>query len=225
MIRVVVAAIMFAAVGLVGFNAPARAATNWNVAVLDGAFTNGTCGALEQGSVTSIMAGDSVTWTSCSDPPISHNVTSDDGKFAQKSLPTKGSTATQQFDTPGNYGYKCTIHKFTGTVVVEAPSTTVQTAPPTTPPTTAKPATTTSSTVKPATTTTVDIDGVFGNGPPSSTTSTTVDSTVTTRALGSGGVSGTSAGLVAALIVGLGAVGTAGALVIRRMRGGGVPPG
>jgi hypothetical protein len=45
-----------------------------------------------------------------------------------------------------------------------------------------------------------------------------VFSTDTTRALGSGGGGGTSGGVVALLVLGLGAIGTAAALVIRRMR-------
>ncbi|MEY2426477.1 MAG: hypothetical protein QOI61_2049, partial [Actinomycetota bacterium] len=56
-----------------------------------------------------------------------------------------------------------------------------------------------------------------------STTSTTTDPTVTTRALGTGGDDGTSAGVIALLMVGLVAVGTAVALIMRRLRGGETP--
>ncbi len=223
--RAVLAALV-AAAGLIVFDAPARAATA-DVGVLANAFETGTCPDPAGDNTTTIQVGNSVKWTNCSG--AAHNVTSDNGAFTAKAFPNQGSSASQLFQTPGTYGYSCTIHGFTGTVIVEGsdPTTTTATAPPTTqvtaPPTTAAATTTTSTTVKPTTTTEDNISGAFDGLPEESTTSTSFDpSAPTTRALGEGG-EGTSGGTVALLLVGLIGVGTAVALVMRRMRSAAPP--
>ena len=226
--RAVLAALV-AAAGLIVFDAPARAATA-DVGVLANAFETGTCPDPAGDNTTTIQVGNSVKWTNCSNTPQNgHNVTADNDAFPTKTLPTNGSSASQLFQTPGTYGYSCTIHGFTGTVIVEGsdPTTTTATAPPTTqvtaPPTTAAATTTTSTTVKPTTTTEDNISGAFDGLPEESTTSTSFDpSAPTTRALGEGG-EGTSGGTVALLLVGLIGVGTAVALVMRRMRSAAPP--
>jgi plastocyanin len=217
--RVVLAALV-AAAGLITFDAPARAA-NAQVGILANAFKTGVCPDPAGDSTTTIQVGDSVTWTNCLE--IKHNVTSDNGAFPLKAFEHKDDFASQQFLTPGTYGYKCTIHGFAGTVIVEGAAATT-TTPATAPPTTAAATTTTPPTTVKATTTTADnINGAFDGLPPESTTSTTTDPTVTTRALGTGGDGGTSAGVIALLMVGLVAVGTAVALIMRRLRGGETP--
>jgi hypothetical protein len=220
--RVVLAALLVAAAGLLWNSEPAHAA-NAPVGILFSAFETGTCPDPAGDSTTTIQVGDTVTWTSCSGAP--HNVTADNNAFPTKSFQSDLDFASQQFVAPGTYGYKCTIHNFPGTVIVEGSAATTTTTATTTPATTTTRPTTTTSTSVPATTTTVDdFGGVFDNEPTSSTSSTVFDpSAPTTRALGSGGGSGTSAGTVALLLVGLIGVGTGVALLMRRLRGPALP--
>ncbi|HVV36906.1 MAG TPA: cupredoxin domain-containing protein [Acidimicrobiales bacterium] len=223
--RLILAATLFAAAGLFTFAAPARAA-NADVHAAGKTFNDGGGCSTSPGEDTSIHAGDSVTWHNCD--TVNHTVTSDDGTSFDEVLDANGSDLIITFNTPGVYPYHCKIHgpQMKGTITVTAgpattttASTTTTTVPATT---TTKQPTTTTTTV--ATTTTTDnLGGFFDGSTTSSEPTTTVFTTETTRALGQGGDSGTSAGLVAALIVGLGAVGTAVALIIRRIRGG-VPP-
>lgn len=233
--RAVLAALLFVAAGAVVFDAPARAA-NAQVHAASNTFNDGGGCLTAPGETTTIAAGDSVTWHNCD--TVAHTITSDDDG-ATFNQPLRASNDPNVHDVSitfreaGNYPYHCTIHGagMKGTIVVTGGSSTTattQTTPTTratTTPTTAKATTTT----KPTTTTTVantttsdDLNGVFADEPSADPT-TTVFSTDTTRALGTGGDEGTSAGVVAGLILGLGAIGTAVALVIRRMRAG-TPP-
>lgn len=228
--RVVLAALV-AAAGVIAFNAPARAAGGL-VHAASTTFNDGSGCSTSPGETTQVAVGGTVTWHNCD--TVNHTITSDDNG-ATFNQPLGAGPAGQDvvitFNTPGSFPYHCTIHgpSMKGTIVVsgEAPSTTTTTTTHTTPTTqaattTTKPTTTTTSTTVRPTTTTEDFNGVFGQEPPTEPT-TTVFSTDTTRALGQGGGNGTSAGVVAALILGLGGIGTAVALVIRRMRAPGTP--
>jgi plastocyanin len=218
--RAVLAAFILAAVGLGAFNAPATAADK-SVAISGNAFHTGSCALPSGGSTTEIVVGDSVTWTNCDQ--VVHNVTSDTNAFPAKTL-AHNESASQPFNTVGEYKYTCTIHSFHGVINVSDETTTTLTTPTTTPTTAAPTTTTTSTTLKPTTTTTTgDINGAFGNDTTPTEPTTTVFSTDTTRALGAGGDGGTSAGLVALLVLGLGGIGTAAALVVRRMRAASPP--
>ncbi|HUR77841.1 MAG TPA: hypothetical protein VMZ22_07825 [Acidimicrobiales bacterium] len=225
------AALFVAGTGFLGFNAPARGSTTYGATMIGTGsasykFAKGACTSAptEQNGNFNIQVGDSVRWENCTD--VAHTVTGD--SFGSTDQLGKNDTVTYTFNTPGSFPYHCNIHPtMTGTVVVAGQATTTtQTVPPTTVPvpTTAKATTTTASTAAPRATTTTadDIGGVFGDeSTTSSSSSTTVFGTATTRALGQGGDGGTSPGLVALLVLGLGGVGTAAALLIRRLRGGG----
>ena len=67
-------------------------------------------------SVLTISIGETVTWTLTNG---THTVVSDDGSWQSGSLST-GGTFTHQFDTAGEFGYKCGIHSsMTGTIIVQ----------------------------------------------------------------------------------------------------------
>lgn len=227
--RLVLAALVFAAGGA-WFAAPAQAAGGL-VHAASTTFNDGAGCATSPGETTTIAINESVTWHNCDS--YAHTITSDSGDAVSFDQPLppgpNGGDVTITFHSAGSFPYHCTIHGagMKGTIVVTQPpaTTTTTEAPATTQPpaatTTAKPTTTTSSTVR-TTTTTEDISGVFSQDTTPTDPTTTLFTTETTRALGGGG-SGTSAGLVAALVVGLGAVGTVVALIIRRMRAG-TPP-
>jgi plastocyanin len=226
--RAVLAAMVVAAAGIFTFNAPVRASTSHAAVMADNSnptqlykFAKGVCGTVSGDGNFTIQVGDEISWKNCTNAP--HTVTAND--FDSGNV-EPGATYAHAFTTAGQVAYHCEIHSYmTGTITVnEAPTPTTQQQTTTTQAatTTTKQTTTTSTTVAGATTTTADINGVFGETPSTEPT-TTLFTTETTRALGQGGDNGTSAGVVAALIVGLGAVGTAGALLIRRMRGGAPP--
>lgn len=220
--RVVVAAIVIAAAGLASFIAPAQGATTYASVMVSGAtgfkYSKGSCTTNSGDGNFSIIVGDSVRWENCTS--VNHTVTGQGFGSNEDVIPRASVTYT--FESPGVFAYQCNYHPaMTGTVTVTGEPTPTTVITPTTTATTVKPTTTTA---RPATTTTSDDGGVFDTTTSSSTTSTTVDSTETTRALGEGGDSGTSAGLVALLILGLGGVGTVAALLIRRLRSPGEPP-
>jgi plastocyanin len=219
--RAIVAAVFAAGAGLLAFTAPAEGATiHAGVMTTSGLgfrYANGDCGHVSGNGTFSVAVGDSITWTNCTQS-ANHTVTFD-------SLGSTGPISYMQttsftFSTPGTFGYSCDIHPtMQGVVNVTGPAPTVpQTSPATEPPTTTKATTTSSSTPKSTTTTTDEFGDVFADvtSPPAPPTS--FDATNTTRALGQGGNGGTSAGTLALIVVGLGAVGTAAALVLRRMR-------
>ena len=67
-------------------------------------------------STLTISIGETVTWTLTNG---THTVVSDDGAWSSGSLST-GGTFTHQFDTAGEFGYKCGIHSsMTGTIIVQ----------------------------------------------------------------------------------------------------------
>ena len=66
-------------------------------------------------STLTISIGETVTWTLTNG---THTVVSDDGAWSSGSLST-GGTFTHQFDTAGEFGYKCGIHSsMTGSITV-----------------------------------------------------------------------------------------------------------
>ncbi|MEY2470792.1 MAG: hypothetical protein QOK28_121 [Actinomycetota bacterium] len=232
--RAVLAALLFVAAGAVVFDAPAHASTGWGATMSNSGsatqpfkFETGDCNHASGDGNFTIHVGDEITWRNCTQ--AAHTVTANDSSFDSGNI-SSGGSYSHTFSAPADaITYHCSIHSYmTGTIKVTGESSTTQTTPTTqatTTPTTAKATTTT----KPTTTTTVantttsdDLNGVFAEEPSTEPT-TTVFSTDTTRALGTGGDEGTSAGVVAGLILGLGAIGTAVALVIRRMRAG-TPP-
>jgi plastocyanin len=74
-----------------------------------------------------VDVGDTVTWTNNSDAP--HTVTADDDSFDLDGIDA-AETASQTFDTAGEFAYHCEIHPYmTGTVTVNAGAST--TPPPT----------------------------------------------------------------------------------------------
>ena len=67
-------------------------------------------------STLTIAVGETVTWSLTNG---THTVVSDDGSWQSGSLST-GGTFTHQFDTAGEFGYKCGIHSsMTGTIIVQ----------------------------------------------------------------------------------------------------------
>ncbi|HEX9365631.1 MAG TPA: plastocyanin/azurin family copper-binding protein, partial [Vicinamibacterales bacterium] len=63
-----------------------------------------------------VRAGAAVQWINKDDVP--HTIVSTDQKFKSPALDTDGQFS-HTFDTPGRYGYFCSIHpKMTGQVVV-----------------------------------------------------------------------------------------------------------
>jgi plastocyanin len=61
--------------------------------------------------------GNIVSWTN--DDSIEHTVTADDGSFDAGPI-SPGDTFDNTFDSPGEFGYHCSIHPFmTGVVIVE----------------------------------------------------------------------------------------------------------
>ena len=77
------------------------------VSIADGAFNPSTL---------KIAVGETVTWTLTNG---THTVVSDNGAWSSGSLST-GGTFTHQFDTAGEFGYKCGIHSsMTGTIIVQ----------------------------------------------------------------------------------------------------------
>ena len=67
-------------------------------------------------SVLTISIGETVTWTLTNG---THTVVSDDGSWQSGSLST-GDTYSHQFDTAGEFSYKCGIHSsMMGTIIVQ----------------------------------------------------------------------------------------------------------
>jgi hypothetical protein len=233
--RAMSAALLFAAAGAVIVSAPARASTGYAAVMVGGTpatfgYAKGVCSTSSGDGNFDIHVGDTIAWRNCS-TTSPHTATADHGEFDTGDIPASSppdEPVILTFNSPGTFPYHCTHHptQMKGTIKVtgEAPTTTRQTTATTqaATSTTKKATTTTSSTIAAPTTTTEDINGIFeGTIPPEP--STTLFTTDTTRALGKGGGEGTSAGVVAGLVLGLGAIGTAVALVVRRLRAG-VPP-
>ena len=77
------------------------------VSIADGAFNPSTL---------TIAVGETVTWTLTNG---THTVVSNDASWQSGSLST-GGTFTHQFDTAGEFGYKCGIHSsMMGTIIVQ----------------------------------------------------------------------------------------------------------
>jgi large repetitive protein len=95
-------------------NASAAASYTWTVEACSQVSVNSNF--FSPASAT-IAAGCNVTWTRMSG---SHNTTSDTGVWASPTLNASNPTFTFQFNTPGSYPYKCTIHpsQMTGTITV-----------------------------------------------------------------------------------------------------------
>ena len=67
-------------------------------------------------ATASVSVNTTVTWTNHDDVP--HTIVSTEQRFKSPVLDTDG-RFSQQFDTPGTYGYFCSLHpKTTGRVVV-----------------------------------------------------------------------------------------------------------
>ncbi len=217
--RVALAALVVAAVGFVGFNAPATA-DDTSAAIVDNAYTHGTCGATAADGRFSITLGDTITWTNCG--MVAHTVTGN--SFGSPADIAPGDSVAYTFNTLGTFPYHCENHfQMRGTVNVSEgsppppPTTpTTETPPPPTTPTTERPTTTTSTAVA-TTTTSDDVGGIFDPSSASVLPTTTVFSTGTTRALGTGG-EGTSGGFVAVLVVLLVGIAAGAFVVLRRLR-------
>jgi len=123
------------ALGSVG----ARAATTVSVSIIDFAFSP---------TPVTINVGDAVTWTN--NGSFTHNSVSSTGLWNSGFL-ASGQSFSRTFNEAGTFDYSCTIHSFTGRVVVVASSTTSSTTIPSTTSTTLP---TTTSTTLPSTTTT-----------------------------------------------------------------------
>jgi len=68
--------------------------------------------------VTSISAGDTVTWTNNDSTP--HTVTSDAGTELASTTIQPGQTYSHTFNTPGSYPYHCSIHpSMTASIAVQ----------------------------------------------------------------------------------------------------------
>ena len=231
--RVVLAALLVAAAGVLGFGAPAHAA-GAQVHAASNTFNDGSGCATSPGEITTVAVDQPVTWHNCDG--VDHTITSNDnGATFDQPLPHGQPDVSITFHEPGSYPYYCKIHghsmkgtiDVTGVSASSSSSTTQATTPSTErQTTTTKQSTTSTSTTVPTTTTstTSDLGGVFDPTDTSVEPTTTIFSTGTTRALGQSDDNGTGAGTVAALVLGLGAIGTAAALVIRRMRGGAITP-
>ncbi|MDP1794335.1 MAG: plastocyanin/azurin family copper-binding protein [Acidimicrobiales bacterium] len=203
---------------------PAHAATTQNVGVAEQAFRNGMCPNPTGTNIVTIKVGDTIRWTNCD--PGAHNITWKQPGLTNRTLAgsgQNGDSAQQIFNRSGFYDYYCSIHgtpssdNMQGRITVEPtqPSTTKATQPaPTTTVATIPPTTTT--TAAPATT--VDLDGVMNgttssSSAPDSTTTTLVDELALDSKDG-----GASGGLVALLLVGIGAAIAGGIYVIRRLQ-------
>ena len=83
-----------------------ESSTTNTVSIANGAFNPSTL---------TISIGETVTWTLTNG---THTVVSDDGSWVSGSL-SIGGTFTHQFDTAGEFGYKCGIHEtMTGSITV-----------------------------------------------------------------------------------------------------------
>ena len=72
-------------------------------------------GAFDPSKLT-ISTGGTVTWTLTNG---NHTVVSNDGLFTSGTMSIEG-TYSHQFDTAGEFGYKCGIHSgMTGTIIVQ----------------------------------------------------------------------------------------------------------
>lgn len=67
-----------------------------------------------------INPGDTVTWTNDSD--AEHTVTADDESFDHEGI-GEGDTASQTFDTAGDFAYHCEIHDYMTGIVHVLPAT------------------------------------------------------------------------------------------------------
>jgi plastocyanin len=68
-------------------------------------------------SSITVAAGTTITWTNKDN--VTHNVTSNDGRFTNSPSMASGAVYSFKFDTKGTYGYICSIHPtMTGTVTV-----------------------------------------------------------------------------------------------------------
>ena len=96
--------VIFAALGGVG----ARAATTVNVAIQSNSFSP---------AQVTINVGDTVTWTN-SDSTV-HNTISNTGLWNSGTMGS-GATFSHTFNQAGTFDYSCTIHGFTGRVIVQS---------------------------------------------------------------------------------------------------------
>lgn len=107
MLSLVTALTMAVALVFVSGAGTARAQGTVSVSIIDNSF--------DPGSIT-VAAGTTVVWTNNGANP--HTVTADDGSFNSGTL-DPGGTYSVTFNTPGTFGYVCTIHDgMAGTVVV-----------------------------------------------------------------------------------------------------------
>jgi plastocyanin len=158
-------------IGLVAF-APAEAATS-RVSIMNFAYAPQTI---------TVQVGDTVTWTNRDTAP--HNAAADDGSWnsnpgcssnSTTSCLSLGQSGSHTFTSAGTFGYHCSVHGFTGTVIVQGPSTT-----------TTAPATTTTSASAPAPSSpppppaAVSVQATTTTSPSPSTSSTVATSTSTT---------------------------------------------
>ena len=112
---------IYLAQGLIGDSAstPAAAAMDHSAMAADGDTVQVNIVDLAYTPATiTIKAGQSVTWTNNDSEP--HTVTARDREVLQSGTMKEGDTFTQQFDTPGTYGYFCEFHAdMKGVIVVE----------------------------------------------------------------------------------------------------------
>jgi plastocyanin len=107
--RIVLVALVALGVATLSLGLSLRAASAQDsaVSIVDFAF---------EPPAVSVTAGSTVTWTNSGAAP--HTATSDSGAFDSGTL-QPGASFSQTFDTPGTFGYLCTIHpSMTGTVTV-----------------------------------------------------------------------------------------------------------
>jgi plastocyanin len=136
----------------------ARAAATIPVSIQSGAFNP---------SLVTINVGDTVTWTNTDS--ITHTTTPNTGLW-DSGFVAPGESFSHTFTQAGTFDYRCTIHGFTGRVVVVAASTTT-TATSTTTTATSTTTTSTSST----TTTTLAGTSAFVDVPPGSAFFTAIE--------------------------------------------------
>lgn len=214
-----------AALLILGLAAPsARAAVTQDVGVVGSEFRTGVCPNPPGSNIVKVKVGDAVRWTNCD--PMAHDITwkqqpgLTDRDLAGAGQP--GDSAQQFFNRSGFYDYYCSIHgaatsnNMQGRVVVEStqPTTTkaTQPAPTTTAATIAPTTATTATTVAPATTTSSTTPDETTTS--QSTTSTTGGDQIALESK-DGGASG---GLVALLLLGIGAAVAGGIYLLQRMR-------
>jgi hypothetical protein len=71
--------------------------------------------------VVTISVNDKVQWTWQSS--FHNSVSTNTAPLWTSPVQNAGATYTNTFNSPGGFGYRCTIHNFPGTVIVQAPNT------------------------------------------------------------------------------------------------------